>query len=167
VIWLLALAGVVLLVLAMVLRRLSAPPVAGTLVYADTDRRELSAPLVSHRSGIVGKPDYVYRVKGLAVPDEVKKHRAGRFGPRAWDVAQLLAYCVILEDNGATVTHGLLDYADRRFTIPYGPEERQSVLDRVERTRAERRAGKAERGHQDAWRCCSCGERGACGQRLM
>ncbi len=158
--------GVIILIVALLLRSRSALAVAGALIYSDTDKRAITAPINSHKSRLTGKPDYVYRVKNLVVPVEVKKHRPGRFGPRASDVAQLMAYCVILEDNGATVTHGLVEYPDKRISIAYGPEERRRVLEAAEVIRAERRFGAADRSHDEAWRCRSCGVRASCGQVL-
>lgn len=163
---LLVLAAAVLLVVGLLLRRRSVPSVAGELVYSDTDRHAVPAPINSHQSRLTGKPDYVYRMGSITVPVELKKHIAGRFGPRASDIAQLMTYCVLLEDNGETVTHGLLEYPDKRFTIPYGPEERRKVLGAADHIRAERRAGTADRSHSEAWRCRACGVRGSCDQRL-
>ena len=163
---LLALAALILLVVALYLRHGSTPPVVGKLVYSDTNKRAVTAPINSHLSRLTGKPDYVYRAKGLCIPVEVKKHRAGRFGPRVSDIAQLMAYCVLLEDAGETVTHGVIEYPDKRIPIPYTPEARRKVLEAAEQIRAERRAGTADRSHQEAWRCRSCGVRASCGQAL-
>ena len=137
--------ALILLVVRLLLWRRSAPPVAGDLVYSDTDRHAVSEPINSHQSRLTCKPDYLYRLKRLVVPVELKKHRAGRFGPRMPDVMQLWTQCVVLEDVGETVTHGLLQYADQRFTVPYGPQERRMVLETAEAIRAERPAGTADR----------------------
>lgn len=163
----LAILAAVLLVVGLLLHRSSAPPVAGDLVYSDTDRHAVPAPINSHKSGLTGRPDYVYRVKALCIPVELKKHRAGKFGPRVSDVIQLLTYCIILEDNGETVTHGLVEYSDRRFPVPYGPEERRKVLEAAKAIRADRRSGTAQRSHSEAWRCRSCGMLESCNQRLV
>ena len=53
---------------------------AGTVVYSDTGKEEaVLAPLVSHRHGLVGKPDYLVEVSGagrrLVVPLEVKSRK--------------------------------------------------------------------------------------------
>jgi CRISPR/Cas system-associated exonuclease Cas4 (RecB family) len=163
---LVVLAAVILLLVGLLLRRQSAPPVDGELVYNDTNKRAVTAPINSRVSGLTGKPDYVYRKGMVSIPIEVKKRLAGRFGPRASDVAQLMAYCVLLEDAGETVFHGAIEYSDKRFPIPYGPEARRKVLQAAEAIRAERRAGTADRDHQDVWRCRSCGVRESCAQRL-
>ncbi len=162
----LVLLAAALLVIGLLLRRRSAPPVAGRMIYSDTNKRPVTAPINSHVSRLSGKPDYIYRVGELSVPVEVKKRFARRFGPRASDIAQLMAYAVLLEDVGETVEYGMIEYPDRRFTIPYGPKQRQQVLEAAEQIRLERRAETADRSHNEPWRCRSCGVREACGQAL-
>lgn len=159
--------GVFILIVALLLRSHSTPQVAGKLAYSDTNKRvDILAPINSHKHKLTGKPDYVFETRATTTPVELKKHRIGRFPPRPWDVAQLMTYGVLLENNGATVREGLLEYGDKRFTLPYGPAERLAVLERAERIRAERRAGTADRDHSEAWRCKACGVRDACDQRL-
>jgi CRISPR-associated exonuclease Cas4 len=141
------------------------PP--GRVVYSDTSRRAINEPITSRRLQLTGKPDYVYALPDQMVPLEVKRRRAGKFGPRDQDVMQLLTYCVLIEDVwGATVTHGLIEYPDRRFTIPYGPRERRQVLDLADEVRRDRVAADVARNHHDAWKCSRCGYSGACGQAL-
>ena len=125
---LLALAALAAVVWLILCRNTSVLPL-GQVVYSDTDRHAIAEPITSRRLKLTGKPDYVYRLSDAAIPVEIKRHRAGRFGPRDRDVIQLLTYCVLVEDVwGATVMHGLIEYSDRRFTIPYGPEQcRQEV----------------------------------------
>lgn len=141
------------------------PP--GQVVYSDTNRRAITEPITSRRLRLTGKPDYVYSLPDQAVPSEVKSYRAGRNGPRDRDVIQLLTYCVLIEDVwGATVTHGLIEYSDRRFTIPYGPKQRRRVLELAEKIRRDRMAADVPRDHCDAWKCGRCGYSETCGQAL-
>jgi CRISPR/Cas system-associated exonuclease Cas4 (RecB family) len=98
---------------------------------------------------------------------EIKRHGAGRFGPRDRDVQQLLTYCVPAEDVwGATVTHGLIEYRDGRVAIPYGPVQRRQVLDLAEGVRRDRVAADVARDHRDARKCGRCGYSDTCGQAL-
>jgi CRISPR-associated exonuclease Cas4 len=151
----------------LVLRRKAGVLPPGQVVYSDTDRRAIAEPITSHRLRMSGKPDYVYSMPDQAVPIEVKRHRAGRFGPRDRDVIQLLAYCVLIEDVwGVAVMHGLIEYADRRFTVPYGPEQRRQVLELAEEIRRDRRAADVARSHHEAWKCRRCGYSETCGQAL-
>ena len=140
----------------------------GELVYQDTNRRAVTRPITSHRLQLTGKPDYVYRTEAGTVPVEIKKHAAGRWGPRDRDIVQLLAYCVLVEDVwGATVTHGLIEYGDgQRFPIPYGSEERARVLALAGTIRQSRRAVELGRDHQDAWKCRRCRFADTCEEAL-
>jgi len=148
-------------------RASSLPP--GQMVYSDTDRRAVTEPITSHRLRLTGKPDYVYQTDGVTVPVELKRRAAGR-GPRDRDVAQLITYCVLVEDVwGAHVTHGVIEYrGGQRFEIPYGPAEREWVLALAEEVRQSRRMSDVPRDHQDFWKCRRCGYNtpGVCGQSL-
>ena len=162
--FLLALAALCALIWRALHRRAAMLPV-GQLVYSDTDRLAIAEPITSHRLRLSVKPDYVYRLPDQAVPAELKRSRAGRYGPRDRDVMQLMTQCVVVEDVwGVTVTHGLLDYGDRRFTIPYGPEQRRQVLDLAEEIRRNRKAADLRRSHHEGWKCRQCGYTESCGQ---
>ena len=151
----------------LVLHRKAADLPAGKLVYSDTDRHKINAPITSHRLKLTGKPDEVYKLADQVVPLEVKPRPSGGYSPRERDVGQLLTYCVLLEDVwGATVTHGILQYDDARFTIPYGPEERRRVIELAEDIRRDRMAGNVPRNHREAWKCGRCGYSETCGQAL-
>jgi len=155
-------------VLAAFLRRKARILPAGQLVYSDVDRRSITEPITSRRLRLTRKPDYVYSTGSLTIPLEMKQYRAGRCGPRDRDVIQLLTCCVLVEDVwGATVTHGLLEYSDRRFTIPYGPEQRRQVLESAEAIRRDRIAADVPRDHHDAWKCGRCGYSETCSQALV
>jgi CRISPR-associated exonuclease Cas4 len=154
------------LMAAINLRRRIPQLMPGKLIYSDTDRHDMPN-LVSHRYGLTGKPDYAYRHNGITTPVEVKKKVIRRHAPRPWDVWQLMAYCVLLEESGATVQEGVVEYQDQRFNVPYDWSQKRLVLVRMERIKKERRAGMANRDHQDGWRCQTCGVRESCDQRLV
>jgi len=72
----------------------------GRIVYQDTDRRRnVEHPLVSHRYGLSGKPDYLVARSNDLIPVEVKSRRCPPSGPHASVAAQLMAYCVLVEDS--------------------------------------------------------------------
>jgi len=72
---------------------------AGLLVYDDAGRQHLQRPLVSHRLRLAGRPDYlIYTAAGL-VSVELKSGACPRSGPYAAHVAQLMTYCVLVEDT--------------------------------------------------------------------
>ena len=93
----------------------------GRIVYQDTDRRRnVERPLVSHRYGLSGKPDYLVERSNELIPVEVKSCRCPSSGPYASNAAQLTAYCVLVEDCcGLTPSHGIIQYANRTCPIRY------------------------------------------------
>jgi len=70
----------------------------GTLTYSDTDGQRVHETLVSHRYGLIGRPDYVIQTAKDATPVEVKSRSCGRRGPYPGEKAQLFAYCLLIED---------------------------------------------------------------------
>ena len=71
---------------------------AGLLVYDDAGRQHLQRPLVSHRLHLAGRPDYLIETAEGLVPVELKSGACPRSGPHAAHVAQLMTYCVLVED---------------------------------------------------------------------
>jgi hypothetical protein len=71
---------------------------AGLLVY-DAGRQHLQRPLVSHRLRLAGRPDYLIETAEGLVPVELKSGACPRSGPHAAHVAQLMTYCVLVEDT--------------------------------------------------------------------
>lgn len=91
----------------------------GDIIYRDTDRIDIHEPLVSDTCQLIGKPDYIVRTTDGLVPVEVKSRACGERGPYEGEVAQLVAYCLLVEDvMGEPVLKGLLRYADREVPVP-------------------------------------------------
>jgi CRISPR-associated exonuclease Cas4 len=148
-------------------RRASGLP-PGAVVYSDTGKEEVvREPLVSHRYGLVGKPDYLVEIQSSrgrqVAPLEVKSRRR----PAAADVGhmlQLATYCLLVEDvYGQRPPHGYLRYADATIKIEYTDELRQAVLRSAAEIRKARTAGNVARSHQDSVRCQRCGYSESCG----
>ncbi|MCC9074574.1 Dna2/Cas4 domain-containing protein [Litorilinea aerophila] len=148
------------------------PP--GQVIYSDTGAWEaVTAPLVSRRHGLVGRPDYLvqHRVGGrtTVIPVEVKS-RACPDTPYPSHVLQLAAYCLLVEDvYGQRPPHGLLHYADRTFQIPFTDELRRQVLAASDAIRRARSAPDVHQQHDEPARCRGCGYLHACdeGRRLL
>ena len=70
---------------------------AGLVVYDDAGRQHLR-PLVSHRLRLAGRPDYLVETGAGPVPVELKSGACPRSGPHAAHVAQLMTYCVLVDD---------------------------------------------------------------------
>ena len=136
---------------------------AGEVVYEDAGPRHLEAPLVSHRYGLTGKPDYLIETREGLVPVELKSAMYPRSGPYEAHVMQLLAYCVLVEDVlGARVPYGVLQYADRQHRVTYSDIERGMVLALIEEIRTSRAEPDVHRDHRHRGRCRACGYRTVC-----
>ena len=138
------------------------------IVYSDTDAERLERALVSHRYELTGKPDYIVRAKVGTFPLEVKSRRCGT-GPRDSELAQVWAYCLLVEEEmGAPVRFGVLQYADRKWPVPFGDRERQALLATLQEMRELEGGADVRRSHNHAGKCRSCGfnPSGVCGQAL-
>lgn len=140
----------------------------GRVVYQDTDRRRsVERPLVSHRYGLTGKPDYLVEQSNALIPVEVKSRGCPPYGPHASDAAQLTAYCVLVEDScGVTPSHGIIQYANRTLPVRYTIKRRERLLEILDEMRAARQSDTVHRDHTQAGRCRACGYRAACNETL-
>ena len=140
----------------------------GRIVYQDTDRRRnVERPLVSHRYGLTGKPDYLVDRSNELIPVELKSRRCPPSGPHASDAAQLMAYCVLVEDScGVTPSHGIIQYANRTWPIRYTVKDRERLLEILDEMREARQSNTVHRDHIQAGRCRACGYRAACDEAL-
>lgn len=140
----------------------------GRIVYQDTDRRRnVERPLVSHRYGLSGKPDYLVDRSNELIPVEVKSHASPPSGPHASDAAQVTAYCVLVEECcGMTPSHGVIQYSNRTWPIRYTAEDRERLLETLHEVRAARQSNTVHRDHTQAGRCRACGYRAACDEAL-
>lgn len=140
------------------------PVPAGEIVFQDTDRIEVPESLVSHELRLTGKPDYLVRTNEGLVPVELKSRACGDRGPYEGEVAQLAAYCLLVEDVfGEPVPHGILQFADREVKVPFTTKRREKVLAVLEEMRKLDDAVDVARSHDSPARCRGCGVRAGCG----
>ena len=140
----------------------------GRIVYQDTDRRhEVRRPLVSRRYGLTGKPDYLTETADGVVPVEVKSRDCPRSGPRDGDVAQLIAYCVLIEETyHFRPAHAVIQYADRYQSIQYTPQGRDRILRTLEEMREADQTQSVHLNHDRPERCRACGFRSVCSEAI-
>ena len=139
----------------------------GRLVFQDADRRRaLHRPLVSFRYGLTGKPDYLVETNEGIVPVEVKSHDSLRSGPYASDIAQLTAYCVLVEDAIGVPPYAIIQYANRSWRIQYTRQMRKEVLRMIDEMRSARQSQSVHRNHKQPGRCRACGFRDVCDERI-
>lgn len=166
------LAGLILLVIALGLARLSRRgqqasglPLAGLeVVYSDSGAWEkVAEPLFSARYGLTGKPDYIMRGREGTIPVEVKPLRQAE-QPYESDIMQLAAYCLLLEEAwDETPPYGLLRYKEKTFRLPWTGELRDQLLDLLDEMRelsgfeAYRDGPLPDPQHDMTVRCHNCG----------
>jgi CRISPR-associated exonuclease Cas4 len=160
---------------------------AGSLLYSDTGRpvgrvapaevgrdgQKQERPLLSDALGLVGRPDYLIESDdGGVVPVEVKSS-ACPAGGRPYDshVAQLAAYCLLVEDVlGAAVHYGVIKYRDREVRVEYTPGLREHALALIGEMKRDMGAAasgdEVHRSHDDPRRCASCSLRDVCTESL-
>lgn len=140
----------------------------GHLVFQDSDRHhQLTRPLLSQRYGLVGKPDYLVKTAEAIIPVEIKSRNCPCSGPQASDIAQLTAYCVLVEDTLSGVpSYGIIQYPNRSSRIEYTPRGRERVLQIMEEMRQARDWRTVHRSHSKPSRCRACGFRAVCDDRI-
>lgn len=140
----------------------------GRIISQDADRRRpLTRSLVSRRHGLIGKPDYLIETTDGLIPVEVKSRPCPASGPHLADVAQLTAYCILVEENFHTrPSHGVIAYADQYQRVPYTTQHRDRVLGILNEIEAVRNGSTPHRSHFQSGRCRSCGFRAVCDEAL-
>src|SRR5438874_738740 len=154
----------------------------GALLYSDTGKpvgriapaevgREgvkQERPLVSEALGLVGRPDYLIEADGGVVPVEAKSSLCPPDGrPRDSHVAQLAAYCLLVEEElDASVPYGVIKYRDRDVRVEYTDELKEWALALIEEMRAASVEEEVHRSHDDPRRCAGCSLRDVCVESL-
>jgi CRISPR-associated exonuclease Cas4 len=140
----------------------------GRVIYSDTSSwRSLEKPMFSQIHRLAGKPDYLVQQGREIIPVEVKSSQAPADGPRRSHVLQLAAYCVLVEETyRQRPKYGIVKYADRMFAVDYTEALHTALLDVIAAMRDDLAHGTAQRSHDEAARCASCGYRHACRERL-
>jgi CRISPR-associated exonuclease Cas4 len=160
-------------------RRVDLPE--GRVIYSDTgapvgriapvafnERGEAQEkPLLSHRYGLVGRPDYLVRTDEGVVPVEAKSARCPASGvPYESHLMQLACYCLLVEEAGMRVPYGVIRYRDRQVRVDYTDELREELLALLGEMRAARKAPDVHRSHDETTRCAACSYREICDESL-
>jgi CRISPR-associated exonuclease Cas4 len=177
---LLVAAGVAWLAAARGARRANLPE--GRVIYSDTgapvgrvapltlnergERQE--KPLVSHRHGLAGRPDYLVRTDEGVVPVEAKSTRCPANGvPYESHLMQLACYCLLVEETtGEGVPFGVIRYRDRQLRVDYTDELRAALLALLAEMRRARQTHDVHRSHEETARCAGCSYREICDESL-
>ncbi len=136
--------------------------IQGEIKYVDNGEPRM---LRSERLGLQGRPDYILEIEGEMVPVELKSGRTPK-GPLFSHILQVAAYCVLLEEEGQKVTHGILRYEEAEHEIEYNQDLRIMVLSKLDDMRALMKNGDVHRNHHRPGKCRSCSRREGCPERL-
>ncbi|MFV9507014.1 MAG: CRISPR-associated protein Cas4 [Oscillochloridaceae bacterium umkhey_bin13] len=149
--------ALMLLTLAVLIRRRSGLP-WGRVISDDVRQgRVPERPLVSRRYGLTGRPDYLIERRGQTIPVELKPGRRAQ-QPYESDLMQLAAYCLLVEETtGQPPPYGLLRYADATFRLAYTATVRAELLAILDEMHDLLEADDVARSHTEAGRCAGCG----------
>lgn len=136
--------------------------IQGEIKYVDNGEPRM---LRSERLGLQGRPDYILEIEGEMVPVELKSGRTPK-GPLFSHILQVAAYCVLLEEEGQKVTHGILRYEEAEHEIEYNQDLRIMVLSKLDDMRSLMKSGDVHRNHHRPGKCRSCSRREGCPERL-
>lgn len=154
----------------------------GRVIYSDTgapvgrispvvlnvrgERQE--KPLVSHRHGLTGRPDYLVQTEEGVVPVEAKSTKCPPDDvPYESHLMQLACYCLLVEETtGARVPFGVIRYRDRQLRVDYTPELRDALLALLAEMREARELADVHRSHEERARCAACSYRALCDESL-
>jgi len=136
--------------------------IKGEIKYVDKGQPRL---LRSELHGLQGRPDFILEVEGEAVPVELKTGRTPK-GPLFSHILQVAAYCLLLEDEGEKVSHGILRYEETEHEVEFNGDMRQMVLGKLEEMRSLMQSGRVHRNHNRPGKCRSCSRRERCPERL-
>ena len=123
----------------------------GSLVAIDAGR---ASTMRSDRYRLVGRPDELRRLSdGRTVPVELKSRPTPPRGPTPSHVAQVRAYCLLVEETtGVSPPYGVLRYADGEFRVRWDDRARDELL----RVRAEVLSRYDGRATPSPGRCARC-----------
>ncbi len=127
--------------------------------------RQTSRLLRSERYGLTGRPDYILERGGDIIPVEVKSGRKPK-GPLFSHVLQVAAYCLLLEEEGNKVSHGILRYGDMEHEVEFDAEMRSILLGKLKEMRRLKVTEDVHRNHHRQGKCHSCSRRDMCPERL-
>lgn len=116
--------------------------------------------------GLVGRPDYIFNDNGSLVPVEIKSSKAPNT-PYPSHIFQVAAYCWLVETvYQVRPTHGIIQYSDQSFDVPYDETLKSDLIDVVNAMREDLYSENVPRSHNIPAKCRPCGVRDYCVDRL-
>ncbi|MCL5969988.1 MAG: Dna2/Cas4 domain-containing protein [Patescibacteria group bacterium] len=139
----------------------------GKLMYIDTE--EKPGELLSSKTiPLFGKPDYIVRQKDMYIPVEVKTGKTPS-SPYKNHIAQLFAYCLLIEENyQVRPTHGVIRYSTQNFIIEYTKGVENHIKGIVEELLLNKKLGKEMYNTINRSKLCfQCRTSVKCKERLL
>lgn len=100
---------------------------AGKRIYQDTEEKP-GKLLFAKTLPLCGKPDYIIEKDGMIFPVEVKTGKTPFSTPYLNHEMQLMAYCLLIEENYNTrPMGGYIRYPSKEFKILYNKEAEESL----------------------------------------
>jgi CRISPR-associated exonuclease Cas4 len=138
---------------------------SGEPIYLDTEEQP-GTTLFSHRLRLKGRPDFLFQRGDMIIPVEAKTGSTPR-QPHLSHVMQLIAYCVLVEENyGQRPLYGVIRYPQEQFEIAFTPEREAELVAILREMWQKKREREVHRNHTSAQRCAACGFRRECEERL-
>lgn len=108
------------------LRQRSFGSLSGKSIYSDTHQLP-GQVLYSDIFRLKGKPDYILQKGSEYIPVEVKTGKTPH-SPYPNHVAQLVAYCVLVEEEyNSRPKFGVINYPEREFQIEYTEDQKEKL----------------------------------------
>jgi CRISPR-associated exonuclease Cas4 len=135
--------------------------------YTDTMDEDTKL-LVSRKHFIRGRPDLILEQEGNMIPVEVKTGRVPR-GPHFSHILQLIAYCILVEENyKQRPLYGLIRYGkEKEFVIHYDKDLENTMLSKIKEMRDCIFRKDAHRNHNRENKCRYCSRREGCPEKLI
>lgn len=147
----------------LLLKKVQYTALEDTIAYVGTYPE--SPLLKSERYGLCGKPDYIIDHKGVFVPVVKKTGRTPK-GPLFSHIAQLITYCILVEESFGSVDYGLLKYDEKKYSIDYDVDLKETALKLRDSLLDEQQHGEVHRNHNRKGKCIRCSRRDMCPERL-
>jgi CRISPR-associated exonuclease Cas4 len=137
-------------------RARKASGLVGDLV--DSDLEGEGKVLTDAQWDLRGSPDSLLATESGTIPVELKTgHTPDR--PYESHVMQLAVYMRLLEARGEPPPYGLLQYPEGTFRVAWDDEVRARLRVTLDRMKAAKKSGRADRDHQVPGRCRGCEQR--------
>jgi CRISPR-associated exonuclease Cas4 len=147
----------------LLMKKLRYLPGEDTIAYIG--KRQESPMLESKCYGLRGRPDYIIEHDGRFVPVEKKAGRTPK-GPLFSHIAQLITYCILVEEAFGPLDYGLLEYDQKKYLINYDEKTKKTILALRDALLENQQQGEFHRNHNRKGKCFNCSRRNQCPERL-